>query len=199
MSHPFLILATAALAVPSPSNEPENVAIQAVHNYGACVASRAPEGAKQVLAMDLASADYDKQFRRLMAGNNYCIPFAARLGSSRLLFAGALAEAMLKAQVKPTELADRLAYDPARETIVARDAAEDMALCTAISAPKATVAVFATEPATSDEVKALQPLGPVLGECLKKDVKVQLNKPAVRSLLALAAWRIVNTPRKAAQ
>jgi hypothetical protein len=27
-------------------------------------------------------------------------------------------------------------------------------------------------------------------------VKLEVNKPALRSLLALAAWRIVTTPRK---
>jgi hypothetical protein len=44
----------------------------------------------------------------------------------------------------------------------------------------------------------MKPIGGVLGECLKKDAKMTLNKPALRSLLALAAWRIVNTPKTAA-
>ena len=37
----------------------------------------------------------------------------------------------------------------------------------------------------------------VLPRCLKKQTQLKLNTPALRSLLALAAYRIVTTPRKA--
>jgi hypothetical protein len=198
MSIALFILAAAA-AARVPANEPQSVGIQAVHNYGACVVSRTPEGARKLLAMDFNSPEYAEQARRYLAGNDRCMPFDARLQSSRLLFAGAMAEALLKLDVKHDQLPQRLAYDPARETIVARSPMEDMALCTVLQAPKETAKIFDTDPATSDEVEAMTPIGGVLGECLKKDMKLTVDKPGLRALLALAAWRIVNTPEAPAQ
>jgi hypothetical protein len=68
-----------------------------------------------------------------------------------------------------------------------------------LQAPKETAKIFDTDPATSDEVEAMTPIGGVLGECLKKDMKLTVDKPGLRALLALAAWRIVNTPEAPAQ
>lgn len=197
MSVALFILA--AVAAPVSSNEPQDVGLQAVHNYGACMAAHTPEGAKQLLSMDFDSPDFDKEFRRYVRGHEYCMPFNGMMGSSRLLFAGALAEALLKSDVKHDELPQRLAYDPKREDIAARSQTEGMALCTVLQAPQATAKIFDTEPATRDEVEAMTPIGAVLGECLKKDMKLTVNKPGLRALLALAAWRVVNTPEKPAQ
>jgi len=191
----LLALAAAAAA----SDTPDRIAIQAVHNYGACVADRSPDGARELLAMDFHSRDYDKKLRRSMKGHAECFPFNGRLASSRLLFAGAMAEALLKSEVRSATLPQQLAYDPARAIIAARSPSEAMALCTVLQAPEATARIFATEPATPEEITAMKPLGSVLPECLKKDMKVELNKPALRSLLALAAYRIATTPTKAAQ
>jgi hypothetical protein len=189
----LLVLAAASV----PSNTPESVAVRAVHNFGACVVSRTPQGARDVLALDYNSGDYEKRVHRYIQGHDYCVPFNARMSSSGLLFAGALAEALLKTDVKSADLPQRLAYDQQREIIQARGPMEAMALCTVLNAPEATARIFDTEPATPEEIEAMKPLGSVLPECLKKDVKLNLNKPALRSLLALAAWRIVTTPRKA--
>ena len=192
----FAFLALAALPM---SNEPETVAIQAVHNFGACVVERTPTGAREVLAMDFRSEQYQKKIRAMMKGHSQCIPFDARLGTGGLLFAGALAEALVKFDVKPQDLPQRIGFDPSRPAIPARSPTEAMALCTVMNAPQATAKLFDTEPSTPQEIQAMQPLGGVLGECLKKDMKVELNKPALRAMLALAAWRIASTPTAAAQ
>jgi hypothetical protein len=186
-----ILIALAALL----TSEPDTVAIQAVHNFGACVAEQTPRGAREVLALDFRSDEYQKKFRAMLKGHDRCIPFDARLGTARLLFAGAMAEALLKFDVKSVELPQRLAYDPTREMIEARSPLEEMALCTVMQAPQATAKLFATEPATSEETGAMQPLGGVMTECLKKDMKAEINKPALRSLLALAAGRIASTPK----
>ena len=191
MSLAFLLAFAAAAA-----SNTDSLAIQAVHNYGACIAQQTPRGVRSVLSMDYRSPDYEKKLWSIIRGHDRCMPFDGRLGSESLLFAGAMAEAILKADVSGTELPRRLAYDPGRELIAARSPMEAMALCTVMKAPEVTSKVLATKPATRDEIEAMKPLGPVLGECLQKDVKLEVNKPALRSLLALAAWRIVTTPRK---
>lgn len=194
MSIAYLFLAAASVH----ANTPEEVAVQALHNFGKCVVERTPKGARELLGMDFRSPEYQKRLHAYATGHDYCIPFNGHLGSSELLLAGSLAEALLKTDTKATDLPQVLAFDPAREPIPARSETEAMALCTVLNAPQATAHIFDTEPATAEEIAAMKPIGGVLGECLKKDTKMTLNKPALRSLLALAAWRIVNTPKTAA-
>ena len=189
------LFALAAAAAPY-ANMPQDISIQAVHNFGECVVKRTPRGAREVLSLDYNSPEYDKELRSYIRGHDYCMPFNGAISSREVLFAGALAEAMLKMDVRSSELPQRLAYDPQRQMIAARGPAEAMALCTDFAAPQVTVRIFQTEPATPEESAAMQPLGGVLTDCLKKGAQVTINKPALRSLLALAAWRIVNTPRK---
>jgi hypothetical protein len=193
MSIAFLFLAAASARLSA-----DDMSVKALHNFGKCVVERTPRGARELLEMDFRSPEYQKRLRAYAIGHDYCIPFNGHLASSELLLAGALAEGLLKIEANPAELPGKLAFDPAREPIPARSETEAMALCTVLNAPQATAHLFDTEPATSEEITAMKPFGGVLGKCLKKDTKMTLNKPALRSLLALAAWRIVNTPRKAA-
>jgi hypothetical protein len=178
------------------TNTPEELALQALHNFGACVVSRTPDGARQLLSLDFSSSDYEKSMQRYIRGHDYCIPVNSRMSSSGLLFAGAVAEASLKFGSKSADLPRRMGFDAEREVIAARGPSEEMALCTVLNAPEETARIFATEPATAEETAALKPLGGVLTQCLKKGAQLTINKPALRALLALAAWRIVNTPRK---
>jgi hypothetical protein len=184
---------------PALSTSPDELAVQAIHNYGACVVSQTPQGARAALALDFRTAEYREKIRAVAKGHaDRCDLPGWRLGFDPVLFAGAMAEALLKNDVGMAQLPGRLAYDPARQEIVSRGPLEDMALCTAVRAPDATAALFATDPGSGEEARAMQALQPMLEDCLVKGAKVGLNSPAVRSLLALAAYRVVTTPRKTA-
>jgi glucose-6-phosphate dehydrogenase assembly protein OpcA len=135
--------------------------------------------------------------RAYLKGHARCMPFNGAIGSREVLFAGSLAEALLKADVRRSQLPQRIAFDPQRAVIAARSPAEEMALCTVFEAPQATARLFETQPATSEEDRAVSHIVDVLPRCLKKQTQLTLNTPALRSLLALAAYRIVTTPRKA--
>ena len=106
------------------------------------------------------------------------------------------------------DLLGKLAYSSTRSTMNAtrtsarhssrlspRSPTETMALCTALQAPQATARLLETEPTSKEESAAVGSIAPVLTECLKKDTQLTVNKPALRALLALAAWRIVTTPK----
>lgn len=184
---------------PVRSQSPDDLAVQAIHNYGACVVAQTPQGARAALALDFRTAEYRNKIRAVAEGHvDRCDAAWWRLKFNPTLFAGAMAEALLKTDVGAPQLPQRLAYDPARQEIVARSPLEGMALCTAVRAPDATAALFATDPGSAEESRAIQTLQPMLEDCLKKGAKAALNKPAVRSLLALAAYRVVSTPRKSA-
>lgn len=195
MSVAFLIFAAAAAA----PGDSDSLAIKALHDFGACIVEESPKGAaEQLLAMDFRTEDYQKRLRAMTKGHARClVPNWQLKTNGSLLIAGAMAEALLKSDVPPAELPQRLAYDPARPAIPARSQIETMALCTVLKAPQTASELLETEPASKDESAAMAPIGPVLGECLKKEMKVSLNPPALRALLALAAWRIASTPKAA--
>lgn len=193
------VLLALAVAASTPPARSEALALQAIHNFGACVVRQTPEGAEQLLAMDFRADDYRDRLRAFAKGHARCDLPEWRLQTSGVLFAGALAEALLQSRVKPAELPQQLAFDPARAPIDARSESETMALCTAMEAPQATAELLQTEPATKQEHEAMSRVAAVLPKCLKKDATLTLNPPALRSLLALAAWRIVETPKAVTQ
>jgi hypothetical protein len=193
----FLALALSAAATPPAKSEA--LALQAIHNFGSCVVKTTPKGAEEVLGMDFTAKDYPERLRELGKGHGRCVLPDWRLQSSNVLFAGALAEGLLHSEVKPADLAQALAYDPSRAAIPARSETETMALCTVMQSPQATTELLETQPATKEEHEAMTHIVAVLPNCLKKDANLTLNPPALRSLLALAAWRIVETPKVAAQ
>lgn len=192
----MIMTALAIIAAPVAVRRSDELAIQAVHNFGACIVRESPTGAvERVLEMDFRTEAYQNRLRAIAKGHDRCILNRWQLGSSQVLIAGAMAEALLKSDIKTEDMPRRLAYDPARQMIQARSPTETMALCTVLKAPEPTTRLLATEPTTKEEAEAIKAVSPVLGECLKKDMKVALNPPAVRSLLALAAWRIATTPK----
>ncbi len=193
----MIVFAALALAAAPAATDP--LSIQSLHVVGECVASTSPATAREVLEVDFRSREYSRRLRDLGRASGRCMPQGLQARSSGLLFAGAIAEALLKAEVNGAALPARLAYDPARALIEARSATDEMALCTVMRAPGPTAALLQTEPATREEADAETVLQPVLNDCLKKGENVELNRPAMRSLLALAAYRIATTPARTAE
>lgn len=193
----FLALALSVAAAPPAKSEA--LALRQLHNFGECVVEMTPDGAEQVLAMDFRTDDYAEKLKAYAKGHGRCLAPAGDFEASGVLFAGSLAEALLHSKAKPAELAQQLAFDPQRAAIAARSETETMALCTAMQAPQATSELLQTEPATKEEHEAMTHIVAVLPNCLKKDSSLTMNPPALRAVLALAAWRIVEAPKVAAQ
>ena len=86
-----ILALTLAAAEPLYGAPSEPLAVQAIHNYGVCVAERSPRAAADLLGLDFRTDEYGDRLRRFAEGHGYCVP-GGRLGFSRVLFAGALAE-----------------------------------------------------------------------------------------------------------
>lgn len=186
-----LISAPPAAAAPLYGTPATPLAVEAMHNFGACVVRYTPAGARGLLVMDYRTEAYSKALRRLAKGHSRCAP-RSEIRFNGVLFAGALAEALLESEVKASDMSRLLAPDSSRPAIVARDEVETMALCTVLASPGGTVKLLATEPASKEQAAAMQTLAPTLATCLAKSMQVKLNPPALRSVLALAAWRIAS-------
>lgn len=191
------LLFLAAAAAPNGNDEQSLIALR---DMGWCIVGETPWSVREVLAMDYRTPEYSRKVKDLGSGvGGRCIHRASVLSSSGVLFAGSLAEAMLKANVKRKELPKRIAYDPTRQPIEARSPGEEMSLCAALQAPDLTAALLQTQPATREETQAVQQIAPVLSRCLKQGTQVEMNKPAIRAMLALAAWRIVAASKETAK
>jgi hypothetical protein len=197
MKHIILSLACAtALAQPVMAKEPlpsapDDLSVQAVHNFAACIVDTTPRGAEELLGLDYRSPEYVKKMDRLTQGHadSRCIN-ASRMRSSGVLIAGGMAERLLIEKVKPDHFASLVVYDASKAPIEARSPTEMTSMCVVRAEPARTFAIFQTEPTTPDEGHAMQAIGPALLNCVKAGQKMSFNKPGLRAMLALAAYRL---------
>jgi len=194
MRHLTLALIAATLVAPAqaaPSSKPNDAAALAkVHNLARCAVTRRPDKIRDLLRLDYTSKAYaDRLWWEAQRQWNCLDAGALRFGN--VVFAGALAEQLVE---RESRLAARLAEagSPALQPVVARSEADAMAFCTVRAEPEKTSLLLATAPGSPDEKRVIATLGPVLGKCLRAGAKGTFNAAGIRSLLALAAWRLLD-------
>ena len=180
----------AAKQADQPVAAPDDLSVQALHNFAACIADTTPKGAAEVLALDYRSPEYTKRMNQFASGHADERCLAGRMSSSLVLLAGGMAERLLVGKVKPDQFASLVAYDAAKAPITARSATEMTAICVIRAEPARSYAIFQTEPTSADEGHAMQAIGPALMGCVKAGQKMSFNKPGLRASLALAAYRL---------
>ncbi|MEA3065919.1 MAG: hypothetical protein QOJ27_2371 [Sphingomonadales bacterium] len=186
-------LATPASARPRPTPASSPVDIGTLHLFAECLVDRYRPGVRRLLAMDYRSRSYDNLLRTLSDEGARCLPFAfGKLRSSGVLLAGAFAEALLPAALNGARLADRVAYDPSRPPIAARDEGEYLGLCAVRTMPDEVAALLAAKPAKPEEQLAIARIRQRLGSCIRAGAAARVNVPGLRALLALAAYRLVS-------
>lgn len=157
--------------------------------FSRCVADRQGSRARAILALDYRTDDYRSQMRRLAMSNWGCaLPGTLRF--SLVLFAGGMAENLLAANLHQGELAAHVALDPARAPLAARDENEMMSLCTVRAAPNEVAALLRSDTASPQEAAALTALVPHVTSCLAAGQRLALNRPFLRAVLVLAAYRL---------
>jgi hypothetical protein len=170
--------------------QPADFAVFRMHRFGECVVDRGPREAEALLALDYRTEAYGRAMRRLSRDRSRCL-FNGRLRFSSLLFAGTLAEQLVEKGRTKDKLVDLLTYDPSKPTLRARDETEVMALCTVRKAPQSVVGLLATAPASDAEEAAIKSLAPTVASCVAQGKNMRVNRPGLRALLALAAYRAV--------
>jgi hypothetical protein len=169
---------------------------QAIETFGACMAERKPGEAHRLLTMDFTKSNYQTGLRLLSEeANRTCVRetlMSARvMRSSDLLFAGSLAEALLEKESTP--LNARLARS-AGATVRSYSATDAVAQCLARSLPDQVAGMFATVPGSDAEGAAAAPLLEAVPVCARAagiGATIELTVPAVRAMVATAAYRLV--------
>lgn len=168
-----------------------------LQRFSHCVAQRQPGQAATLLATDYRTPAYLSAMRRLAQNNSGCVPLD-RARFSSILFAGGMAEALLRRQSAATDLAVRTALDPARP-LQALDETDVMSICLVRAAPSQAEALLASNAGSPQEAAALTALMPHVGDCLAAGMRLRLNRPGLRAMVALAAYRLVQHNARGAQ
>jgi hypothetical protein len=163
--------------------------LRLLQRFARCVGQRHPSVAAGLLAADFRSSEYTSGMRRLAQGNSSCVPLG-RARFSAILFAGGLAEFLLARQNALADLSSRTAVNPSRP-VQARDESELMSICVVQSAQPQVVAMLMSDAASPEEGAAFRALMPQVGACLAAGMNLRLNRPALRAMLALASYRLV--------
>jgi len=158
-----------------------------LHAVAHCMVGHWPRDARNLLLADLQATSYDHPVRRFVAGHRGCTPRAS-LGFGGLLLAGAIAEALIRS---PGALPARIEYRPSRPPLRVTNEADLMSVCVVRGAPAGAAALFGSAPGSAAERAALESLEPRLADCLRAGLTGHFNRPALRALLALSAYRLM--------
>jgi hypothetical protein len=181
----------AAPAASPPVSNPKDVKM--MHDLARCVAARKTGDVRRLLATDYRTDAYQGAMRQMSRSASGCAKFTGRLRMGGVLMAGALAEAMLARNEAAAPLAQRLAPDPSKPSVVARDEGEFLGLCIARTMPAAVQALLATAPESNAEKASIASLAPNLAPCVQAGASARVNRPALRAILALAAYRLTSS------
>ncbi len=163
--------------------------LRVLEDVAQCMARHWPAAVRELLLVDFRAAGAEQALRWFAATHPGCAP-AGTLRVSGLLLAGGMAEALLRNQAGGGDLAARVARRPAEPAIRARDESEYMSLCAVRADPGEAAALFAARPASGEEMAIVRAIAARLAPCLAAGTTAHLNRPALRALLALAAYRL---------
>lgn len=163
-------------------------ALKIMHDYATCVAKREPKRVNAILLMDYRTPEYKKEMEALISLRQGCLGFG-KLRMGGLLLPGALAEAKFEADFGARSSGDLFPADWSRNPVQALSDSDAMAYCVVRTAPDAARKVISTNVASGEEAEAIKEVTPVLPGCLAPGGSAKMNKPALRSLLALALYR----------
>jgi len=163
----------------------------AMQRFGACVAQRSERLAADTIGSDFTTQTYRSRLQRLVNANSDCFREGGRLMlSSNLLFAGAIAEAMIERDPQPINVRlARAAMQPATRPFSASD---QVAICIVRSLPDEVGRLMAAEVGSSEEEAAATALAPALTACSPQGRRVESNSAGLRAIIATAAYRTLN-------
>ena len=185
-------LIATSLPISAQTTDSTSEARQQMQAYGACVADRSPAKAAQTLSSDFRTQKYHLAMRALNDNNRDCsrlLPRRSKMYSSSLLFAGAMAERLMKSGSKPLNV--RLAEASKQPAPPPYSPTDTIAMCVVRSAPDETARLFASEVGSADETAAAAALATAVRLCARSGPELRANVEGLRAMLATAAFRNV--------
>jgi len=189
----FILALALAAAGQAPADRagppPTAEARAAIHAFGRCVARHSPALAAETLAGDFTTRAYRSRLRVLARVNESCFRERGSMRSDPLLFAGAIAEALLADD--PAALNVRLARAATGPATPAWSPTDRIAICVVRSVPDDVARLFAAGVASAAETAAMDAIEPVLSACNRTGRPLAVSHAGLRAMLATAAFRSV--------
>lgn len=179
--------ASPQVALDSPPATAEDRAV--LHDFARCVAGRWPNQAGPLVESYAETAEHRRPLLRLVNTSNSCLGRGV-LRFSSVLFVGGMAERLLERGARDATLGARVALNPNGASLAARDQTELMSICVVRAVPAEVETLFSSRPGSREETAALQAIGPSIAPCLARGAELRVNRPGLRAMLALAAYRL---------
>ena len=162
----------------------------AMQRFGGCVAQRSQPLAAETIGSDFTTQTYRSRLQRLVRANEDCFREGGRrMLSSNLLFAGAIAEALVESDAQPLNV--RLARAAMQPAPRAYSTSDQVAICVVRSLPDETGRLMASEVGSTEEEAAVRALAPAVQACATSR-RLETNAAGLRAILATAAYRSIN-------
>ena len=161
------------------------VAVRIMAVYAQCVVARDPQQARTLLAADYRTDAYENAVRDFARSHRDCVPTGGKLRFNQIIFAGDMAETLMKrGHLTPEQLKEKAASDTAQTT----------ARCVIQKRPDGVAALLASRPASPEERAVVASLQDALEACTRQGVTTISNSVGLRARLALATYRLLNSP-----
>jgi len=163
-----------------------------MQTFAACVADHSAAKAGRTLSSDFRSNQYRSAMNAMLNNNADCnslLPRNSVIRSSRLLFAGALAERLMTKGSDPLNV--RLAKAAALPAAATYSPSDAIAMCTVRSAPDDTAQLFGSAAGSDAEAEAIRSLQMAVRLCSRGTGPFAANPEGLRAILATAAFRSV--------
>ncbi len=165
-------------------------AVIVLHGFATCIAGRRADEARALLGTDFGTEEYSEKIRAL-ALTSGCLN-DGRLKFANVLLAGGIAERLYKMDYGSRDIATVIPSDWTAAPIAARSEVEEVALCVVQRDPSGVRAVLDTDATSNGEKEAFGALGQAITGCVKAGSTMRLNRPMLRSILALGLYRSAN-------
>jgi hypothetical protein len=179
-----LTLSSGALAqgvsYKAPTVDP--LAVRIMDSYAQCAVARDPNRTATLLAADYRTDAYRRAIRDFATSNRKCL-HGGKLAFSQLIFAGDMAEAVLR---RERVSAEQIAHE------AASDQAPSAARCIVQKRPRDVAALLATKPTSDEEHDAITGLGNTLIACTPRGQTAITNTVGLRAELALATYHMIH-------
>jgi hypothetical protein len=183
--------AAEAAVPPAPAIRSPTVAdLEKLHRLAQCMVAERHGAIVKLLRLDPNDPGYETLLRVRAESSGSCIKSNGSLRFGGVALAGVLAERLIESGHVDLSTVTRIEEPP----VVSRSPSETMALCTVKAQPGQVTALLATTPGTPGEMTVIRMITPALGDCLTSGVQANLNATGLRSVLALAAFRLADRP-----
>ena len=162
--------------------QPDPAAVRIMDIYARCVVARDPKLATKIVSSDYRTDLYQKEIRDFAMRQKSCLPRAGRLKFQAVIFAGMMAEDLMRRS--HVDISDLGRLPPPSEP-------NGVIACVVRTHPTQVSDLLRTPPASSQETMAISRLQGTLADCLPREQAPLTNNLILRAQLALVSYRFM--------